>query len=118
MNEIMTFPLEEETKKDILRDLGVENIPQEKQEEILSGIGELLLKEIFLATIDRLSKEQQDEYEELLSKEVSPEEVENFLKNAIPDYEMVVATVTKDLMEDLKKDAGENISEEMKNLEE
>lgn len=100
-----------EAQEKVLKTLGIENAPQEKQEEILAKIGEVALKETLLATLERLDEDQKNTYNELLEKNASPNEVEGFLKEAIPDYEEMVQRVISALMNDLQK-AKEDQKEE------
>lgn len=101
-----------EAQEKVLKTLGIENAPQEKQEEILTKIGEVALKETLLATLERLDEDQKKTYDELLEKNANPDEVEAFLKEAIPDYEEMVQSVINTLMSDLQKAQG---GEEEKN---
>lgn len=106
------FPIDEETRKNILVDLGIGEIPQEKQDEIITSLGELILKETFLATMDRLSDEQRQQYDELLSRQASPDEIEDFLKGALPDYEKMVTEIVQKTLDDLKRDPQKEDAQE------
>lgn len=106
------FPIDEETRKNILVDLGIGEIPQEKQDEIITSLGELILKETFLATMDRLSDEQKQQYDELLSRQASSDEIEDFLKGALPDYEKMVTEIVQKTLDDLKRDPQKEDAQE------
>ncbi|NCU41761.1 MAG: hypothetical protein EOM19_03495 [Candidatus Moranbacteria bacterium] len=95
-------PLSEGLKKKILQHLGIEKIPQEMQDEIIAKFGEVVFKEILLQTLERLDEDQQKEYERMLERNASPEEMEVFLKERIPDYEQLIFSVIDSLMKDIK----------------
>lgn len=97
------LPMTEGVRAKILEYLEIENAPVEKQDEIISKIGEVAFKEILLTTLERLNEEQQKEYDQLLEEEAEPEVVEVFLKEAIPDYEKMVEQKIDDLMKSLKE---------------
>jgi hypothetical protein len=88
----------------IIEELGLAELPQEKQDELLVKIGEVVMKRIYLDTMERLEKEDQEKLVELMDK--NPEGVENFLKEKIPDYEEFVKKSVEDFKKELKEDMG------------
>ncbi len=106
-------PLSEGLKKKILEHLGIETIPQEMQNEIIAKFGEVVFKEILLQTLERFDESQQKEYEQMLERNASPEEMETFLKQEIPDYEQLVFSVIDSLMKDLKNASNPSDTKEI-----
>jgi|GEM_PF-4506038 len=98
-----TFPITEGVRIKMLEHLGIEKAPEEKQNEIIAKIGEVAFKEILLATLERLNEEQQKEYDTLLEQEASPDVIETFLKEAIPEYEEMVQEIINGLMKELQE---------------
>ncbi len=88
----------------IIEELGLEDLPQEKQEEFLVKIGEVVMKRIYLETMERLEKEDQEKLVDVMDK--NPEGVETFLKEKFPDYDEFVKKVVDDFKEELKEDMG------------
>ena len=69
----------------IIEELGLQELPKEKQEELLVKIGEVVMKRIYLDTMEKLEKEDQEKLIDLMEK--NPEGIEVFLQEKIPDYE-------------------------------
>src|SRR4030042_5886669 len=88
----------------MIEELGLAELPKEKQEELLVKIGEVVMKRIYLDTMERLEKEDQEKLIDLMEK--NPEGVEDFLKEKIPDYEEFVKKIVEDFKKELKEDMG------------
>lgn len=88
----------------IIEELGLQDLPKEKQEELLVKIGEVVLKRIYLDTMERLEKEDQEKLVDLMEK--NPDDVEKFLTEKIPDYENFVKNVVDNFKSELKEDMG------------
>jgi len=96
------LPLDEGARKKILEYLGIEKVEQEKQDEMIAKIGEVAFKQLFLETMERLDEKQQKAFAKLLEKEASSEDMDAFLREAIPDYDAMAQKVIAELMEDLR----------------
>ncbi len=88
---------------DIVRELGLESLPQEKKEEMLAKIGELLMKQIFLETMDRLGEEGATEYERLMESNPEQSAIESFLNEKIPGYNELIAKIVEDFKKEMKE---------------
>jgi hypothetical protein len=93
---------QDKVKKEIMKELGLESLSQEKQDDILVKMGEIILKKIFIETVDRLSAEDRKEFENMLEKGKSTDEVEVFLNNKIDDYDEMVEKIVGELKEEMK----------------
>lgn len=83
--------------------LGVAHFSPEKQDELIDKISELLLKRIFLATVEALDEGAQVEYNQLMEGDPTPEEVDSFLQGKIDDYEGVVRKVIDSFKEEMQQ---------------
>lgn len=63
---------------ELVKELGIDSLPENKQSELLIKMTEVLLKRIFIETMEKLGEQGRDEYEELMKNEASPEELEHF----------------------------------------
>lgn len=50
-------------QQNILQELGIDQLPLERQEEILSAMTEVLLKRLTLRVLENLSADQRQEFE-------------------------------------------------------
>jgi len=73
----------------ILKELGIDQLPQEKQEEVLAAMTEVLLKRIILRVLQGLSEAQRGEFEQLCAAG-DQEKVNQFLAKNVPNYEAVI----------------------------
>lgn len=88
-------------QKSIIEELGMQNIPQEQQEELLAKMGDVLFKRILLETLEILSEEDQKIFGEMVDAKKSAEEVEEFLKSKIENYDEFVKKVSDDFRKEL-----------------
>jgi len=84
-------------------DLGLGNLPEEKREELIAKMTEVVLKRIFIETVEKLNEKGQEEYAKLIENKATPEEVEKFLLERIPDYDAMVKKIVDDFKEEMKK---------------
>ena len=97
--------MEDQTSKirqTIMQELGLENLPQEKQEELLVKMGEVIFKKIFLATVEKLDDEGKNRFEKMMEEGNSPEEIESFLSEKIDNYDEILDKIIQDLKKDMK----------------
>lgn len=88
----------------IIEDLGLQNIPEDKKEEVLAKMGDVLFKRILLETLEILSEEDQEKFGEMVDTKKSAEEVEEFLKSKIENYEEFIGKITDDFKKELIAD--------------
>lgn len=93
-------------KQDLLDELSLTGIVPEKQEELLGKMLEALLKRIFIETLEKLGESGAEEYEELVAKEVSEEEVARFIEGKIPNYDAFVQGIIDQFKADMKAAAA------------
>lgn len=89
----------------IIDELGLAELPQEKQGQLLVKMTEVVLKRIFLETMEKLTEAQQAEYEKMIDENVPPEKLENFLQEKIANYEEMVKKIIFDFKEEMKTDS-------------
>lgn len=81
--------------QDITRELGLENLPEEKREEILLRVGKIIFQGIILKTVDLLSEEEQDDLNILLDQPENENKSINildFLRSKIASLDEIIAT--------------------------
>ena len=90
-------------QKTILDELGLSDLPEDKKDQLLIKMTEVVLKRIFLETMEKLSEKDQAAYEKLIDESASPEQLEKFLKEKISDYEGTVVRTIAQFKEEMKK---------------
>lgn len=92
-----------QTQTTLLEELGLGDIPQDKQQELMVKMTEVILKRIFVETMDRLSQADQEAYGQLIEKPADPKEIEKFLREKIADYDQLLEKVVADFKTEMKK---------------
>ena len=78
-------------KQNIIKDLGMDQLSPEKQEEMLLTIGRLIFQGVIIRVMGLLSEKDKDEFDKLLTERIEDEEaVLNFLKSKIPNLEELI----------------------------
>lgn len=90
-------------QKSLIEEMGLGDLPEEKQQALTEKMFEVLLKNIFVEAGEKLSEEDKNIFGEMISKEASPEEIEKFLKEKIPDYEEMVKNIILNFREEMLK---------------
>lgn len=90
--ETITMP-QQDALAQIVKELGIDQLSQDKQNELVIKMTEVLLKRIFLETMEKLGEQGRIEYEKMTEGELVPEQIEAFFKEKIPHYEEMVQNV-------------------------
>ena len=99
-------------QENIIKEMGLEELPEDAQEEILTKMTESVLKKIAIETLERLSDEDRDEFEKL-QETAAPAEIDSFLSSKIENYEEMLQKIVSEYKEEIK----ESISNLKKTLE-
>ena len=91
-------------QKTLLEELGLSNLPQDKQDELLIKMTEVLLKRIFLETMEKLGDEGMKEYDKMVEEGATAEQLEEFFKSKITNYDTMVQKVIEEFKGEMKKE--------------
>lgn len=92
----------------LVEDLGIDTLPEDKRNELLIKMTEVLLKRIFLETMEKLGEKGREEYMSMTEegKEVAPEQIEAFFKERIGNYEEMVQNIIAEFKEEMTETGG------------
>ena len=90
-------------QKSLMDDLGLADLPQDKKDQLLIKMTEVLLKRMFVETMDKLSKDDQETYGKMIDKSASPEEIEKFLREKIENYDQLLEKIVEDFRSEMMK---------------
>lgn len=76
-------------QKDLIAELGLEALPQDKKEKLILRIGQLVHQNVILRILGELSETDKDEFEKVLA-ENDEEKTLAFLQSKIPNLEEMV----------------------------
>lgn len=91
-------------QKELTEHFQLDKVPEEKREELLTKMGEALFKRIFLETMEKIGESGVAEYDKLLERKASVEEIDAFLESKIPDYNGFLRSVVEKFKSDMKKE--------------
>ena len=90
----------------ILR-LGLQHLPEKRQEEVLLQIGQSIFEGVFLRAMEELGEEDKNELQRLLGqKQDNQDEVFDFLRSKIPNLE----EITKEEVEKFRSETESFLS--------
>lgn len=83
--------MEDILKQNIIKDLGLDSLPEEEQKEAFLKIGEIIFSGVLSRVLDELSDEEASEFEKIISETPDDEEaVMNFMKAKVPNLDEIV----------------------------
>ncbi len=88
----MDKKLEEALKTDLVKELGLENLPEKDQREILLSFSKIVFQAIMLRLLDEMPDETKEELGKLLEEKPEDDEaLYNFLKEKVPNFDRICA---------------------------
>ena len=88
--------------KDIIKEWGLANLPEQRQTEVVNRIGRILYQALLVKSLDILSEKEQTDMDNLLDNDsTTPEDVLRFMQSKIPTFDILVKDERKRLKEDL-----------------
>ena len=101
----MDKTVQDHLSKNIITELGLENVPPKRMEEILLAFGEIIQGRINVRVLDELNDADKDEFDKLLGSKTKPEKLDSFLKSKISDLENLIGQVIADTKQELVEKA-------------
>ncbi|MDP2838004.1 MAG: hypothetical protein Q8O53_01880 [Candidatus Moranbacteria bacterium] len=90
-------------REELIAAFHLDQVPEEKRDELLEKMTEALLKHIFLETMDKIGEDGVKEYEALLERQATPEEMDTFFETKIPGYNVFIRQVAEQFKEEMTK---------------
>ncbi len=93
--------IDEEKRSRIASALDLSTLSKEEQEELLLELNDLVFEGVILRLLDQMDDATKGEFEELLSKDSSEEEVSAFLESRMPNFQEVIDSTFADIQNDI-----------------
>jgi galactose-1-phosphate uridylyltransferase len=87
----------------LIEEMGLGDLPAEKQQELTNKMLEVLLKRIYVEASQKLSKEDGDSFAQMIDQGSKPEEMEKFLMEKVPDFENMLQEILVDFKKEMLK---------------
>lgn len=88
----------------IVDELGLGDLSEERKAKMLVDLLELVLKRLYMETMDKLSKDDQEQLMKMIEEKADQEKVEAYLREKINGYDSFVKGVVEELKDELKED--------------
>jgi hypothetical protein len=77
-------------KNNIINALNIENLSKEEQEEIILQVGSVIYQNVLMRTMETMPENIVDEFEKQLDNNTEREQIFDFLKNNVKDFEKII----------------------------
>lgn len=100
----MTEPIidAEEIRQQLVQEFGLSSLSEEKQKEALEMAFASLIRVIYAESMAKIGESGITEYEALLAKSPSDDDVAQFFRSRIPEYDTFVAGIVQEFKETVK----------------
>jgi hypothetical protein len=89
------------TQQNIIKELGLEGLPEDKQIELLTVMTESILKRITIRILEQLSEEEKKEFDQV-RETADPDKINEFLREKIDNYDQMVQEIVTQFKEEMK----------------
>ncbi len=93
---------QESIQKTLIDELGLSDLPVDKQEKLMVKMTEAVLRRIFEETMKKLTETDQKEYIKLIDEDVEPQQLEAFLQEKITHYDELVKKIVEEFKMEMK----------------
>ena len=88
-------------QQNLIDELGLTDLSQDKKDQLLIKMTEVVLKRIFLETVEKLNEKDREEYAKMIEENASPEKLEEFLQAKIENYDEMVKKIVEEFKEEM-----------------
>lgn len=99
---IITDANKNQAPKNLLKQLGLNDLPQSKKDELSIKMSEVVLRRIFIETMEKLNEGDRKIYENMLDSQTESAELEKFLREKISDYDNMILRIIIEFKEEMK----------------
>jgi len=99
--------IKEDISKNIISLFEINKLPEEKQVETLNKIGEIIFQSVLLRILPLLDDKEIEEYNNLIEKKSSPDEIFEFLYEKVPSFSKIIMEET----ENFRKESADVLKE-------
>lgn len=85
---------------ELIKKAGLDNVPEKFREEYAEKIGAEVQRRIGLVALKELSPQALDEFNVLAGKDAKPDELAEFFKKSVPDWEDKITVALKEFSDE------------------
>ena len=88
-------------QQNLIQELGLGDLPEDKQVELLTTMTESVLKRITIQILEQLSEEEKKEFDQV-RETADPDKITRFLREKIENYDEMAENTVKEFKEEMK----------------
>lgn len=92
-----------EIRESIIDLFEIKKLPEEKQEEMINKIGQIIFQGVLVRVLPAMEEKDQDEFNKMMDSGTEPDKVFEFFLTKVPDFMLIVA----DEAESFRREAGQ-----------
>jgi len=97
--------IKDELNKNIFETFGIDEMPEDKQEEAIVSIGEIIFQSVLLRVLPMLKDEELEQYQKLIEANPEPDAVLDFFFEKIPNFMQVIAEEAEKMRKEYEKES-------------
>lgn len=84
----------QEIREILIKELGIEGLPEEAQDEVVAKVGEFILKSLTVAIFEKLPNDAREDFERIAASD-DQEAIQSFLEDHVPDLHVLMEEEVK-----------------------
>lgn len=97
----------QQINNNIIKTLGIDSLPEEKQREAVERLGSIVYQEVMLRVLDIMSEEDKDKFEKLIEISPDPEIMFTFIGEKVPNLEDIINEEAQKLRDEATEILGD-----------
>ena len=89
-------------RENLIKELGIANLPTEAQDEIVAKVGEMVLQSLTATILNRLNPAAREQFNRI-SESGDPAQIQQFLEENAPGIQDMMSLELKKTLEEFKK---------------
>lgn len=91
-------------QKQLAEEMGISDLSDDQQKELMAKMTEVVLKRIMLETLEKLSEADKGAYLKMVEEGADTNAIQKFLEEKIPTYNTMVEKIVAEFKEEMKKE--------------
>lgn len=113
MSDTNVKQVQGDIRNNIIALFGIDKMPEDKQEEAINQVGQLIFQSVLMRILPGMSEEDLNTYEKMLEDQVDPEKLFEFFIEKEPNFMQIVAEESEKFAKESEEVLG-NVVEEKK----
>ena len=95
----------QELREILIKELGIEGLPEEAQDEIVSKLGEVILKSLTVAIFEKIPSDKREDFDRVTAKG-DHDLIQEFLETHVPDMHTLMEEEVQKTLQTFAENEG------------